>query len=163
MNKNISISISGVNLDIKSILESNYKKNPKKNLQITNIDNNTINLQFLEYSSTDFVLSKIEEFINSLEDNKVYKLNSSYVFDEGNSLIKGPMGKKELTSKEVMFLKMLILTNKIVTYSQMIKVLWRNQKEVSPNAVRLFVKNIKKKLPMNMIKNFQDTGYKLIL
>ena len=159
MSKNINISISGINTNRVNTLENKYNQN----IKITNIDNNTINLDISDSSYSDLILLKIEDFLNDLESEKVYKLTSSYVFDEDNSLIIGPLGKKELTSKEVMFLKMLLLTNKIVTYSQMMNLLWKNQNEVSANAVRLFVKNIKKKLPSDILKNFQDIGYKLVL
>lgn len=159
MSKNINISISGINTNKMNTLENKYNQN----IKITNTDNNTINLNISDSSYSDLILLKIEDFLNDLENQKVYKLTSSYVFDENNSLIIGPSGKKELTSKEVMFLKILLLNNRIVTYSQMINLLWKNRNDVSSNAVRLFVKNIKKKLPSNILKNFQDIGYKLVL
>ena len=58
---------------------------------------------------------------------------------------------------------MLISNDKIITYTEMIRRLWKNSEEVSLNAMRLFTKNLKKKLPPNILRNFHNTGYKLIL
>jgi len=38
----------------------------------------------------------------------------------------------------------------------------RRGEEVSQNTMRLIRKNIKKKLPPKILRNFQNTGYKLI-
>jgi len=159
MNKNITISISGMNLDIINTLENKYTEN----IKITNQDDKSINLSILDPFSDDFLLLSLENFLNNLGKKRVHTLTSSCTFDEANCLIIDPIGKKELTSREVMFLKMLLLTKNIVTYTQMINTLWKDQNEVSSNAVRLFVRNIKKKLPSDILKNFQDIGYKLIL
>ncbi len=34
---------------------------------------------------------------------------------------------------------------------------------MTQNALRLFIKNLRKKLPKNMIKNVQGIGYKLVV
>jgi len=44
----------------------------------------------------------------------------------------------------------------------MITTLWDEEKDVSQNAMRLFTRNIKKKLPPNVLKNFHNKGYKLV-
>jgi len=33
---------------------------------------------------------------------------------------------------------------------------------MTPNAMRLFIKNFRKKLPEKSLKNIQETGYRLI-
>lgn len=151
MRKNINISISGINSESINKLENKYARN----IKITNINEHTVNLNILDSYSDEFLLLTIENFLSTLESSKVYNLTPSHIFDEANSMIMGPISKEELTCKEVMFLKMLLLTNKIVTYTQMMNLLWKDQSEVSQNAVRVFVKNLKKKLPSDILKIFK--------
>ena len=148
-----------MNTDLINALEYKYSQN----IKITKQDEKFVNLTVLESFNEHNLLLSLENFLKNLEKDRVYELNSSYVFDEANSSIIGPKDKKVLTSREVIFLKMLLLTKSIVTYTQMISILWKDQSDVSSNAIRLFVKNIKKKLPCNTLKNFQDIGYKLVV
>lgn len=103
-----------------------------------------------------------DELIN-LINSKIYKLNSQWTFDENNAIIIAPDRKFYLTQKEMLFLKMLLKNEAIVTYTDMIKILWNDGKYVTLNAVRTFTKNFKKKLPPEVLKNFQNMGYKLDL
>jgi len=115
-----------------------------------------------ESMQSNFYKIKQEE-LNSLTNNKIYKLNRSWLFDENNAVVVSPDKRFYLTQKEILFLKMLIKNEKITTYEEMTNILWQGKRNVSLNAVRSFTKDIKKKLPPKILKNFQDIGYKLDL
>ena len=68
-----------------------------------------------------------------------------------------------LTRKESLFLKILLEKDKIITYSQMKIRIWEYDDEVTASAIRCFVRDIKKKLPIHTLKNYSGVGYKLIL
>ena len=101
--------------------------------------------------------------LNNLTNNKIYKLNSSWIFDENNAVVISPSKRFYLTQKEILFLKMLVKNESITTYQEMMDILWQGKDEVSLNAVRSFTKDMKKKLPPKILRNFQDVGYKLDL
>jgi len=108
-------------------------------------------------------MQNAETNLIDLTNNKIYKLTSSWTFDANNASVTSPERRFYLTQKEILFLKMLIKDDKITTYKEMISILWNGKTNVSLNAVRLFTKDLKKKLPQNILKNFQDIGYKLVL
>jgi len=101
--------------------------------------------------------------LKDLTNNKIYKLNSSWIFDENNAVVISPSKRFYLTQKEMLFLKMLVKNESITTYQEMMDILWQGKDVVSLNAVRSFTKDIKKKLPPKILRNFQDVGYKLDL
>jgi len=104
-----------------------------------------------------------QEHLNELINRKIYKLNSAWVFDANSAVIIAPHKKFYLTQKEILFLKMLLKNEGIITYTDMIAILWNGGKYVTLNALRLFAKNFKKKLPPEILKNYQSIGYKLDL
>ena len=101
--------------------------------------------------------------MKNLTNNKIYKLNTTWIFDENNAVVISPNKRFYLTQKELLFLKMLIKSERITTYKEMLAILWQGKDDVSLNAVRSFTKDIKKKLPPKILRNFQDIGYKLDL
>ena len=42
-------------------------------------------------------------------------------------------------------------------------VIWNEDNIMTPNAMRLFIKNFRKKLPPDVLRNVQGTGYRLVL
>lgn len=100
-------------------------------------------------------------FIDSYENSTVYNLIPSWIYDESKALVKGPEEEFILTKKENMFLKMLIIKGRIITYSEIENILWEETSIMTQNALRLFIKNLRKKLPKDILKNVQGTGYRL--
>ena len=105
----------------------------------------------------------LEAFIKSYDSARVYNLKEGWLFDESNSLIQTPQEEFKLTKKENQFLKLLIQKNRIITYEEMENIIWNEENIMTPNAMRLFIKNFRKKLPDNALKNVQGTGYRLVL
>ncbi len=102
-------------------------------------------------------------FIKSYDTARVYNLCEGWLFDESKSLVQAPNEEFKLTKKENQFLKLLIQKNRIITYEEMENIIWNEDSVMTPNAMRLFIKNFRKKLPDNALKNIQGTGYRLVL
>jgi len=151
---------------------SEYIRDYNKNLPIvimsayTNTDYllSSIDLNILTYITKPFttkkvfiLLDKILEFFNLnnqfiLKDNIIFNAEIGTITTEGKNII--------LTSREIIFIKLLI-ENSIVSYNMMYEHLWDYDTEVSSNALKSFIKKIKKKLPIDMLKNKQGIGYYL--
>ena len=58
---------------------------------------------------------------------------------------------------------MLITKHTVITYDEIENQIWDDEFIMTQNALRLFIKNLRKKLPANTIKNVQGTGYILKL
>ena len=129
---------------------------------MTSITHSIDELNQSGYMRNEYYKTEQDELAH-LINSKIYKLNSQWTFDENNAIIIAPHRKFYLTPKEILFLKMLLKNEAIITYKDMISILWNGGKYVTLNAVRLFTKNFKKKLPPEVLKNFQNIGYKLVL
>ena len=105
----------------------------------------------------------LDAFIKSYEGAKIYNLKEGWLFDESKSQIQALDEEFKLTKKENQFLKLLIQKNRIITYEEMENIIWNEDSVMTPNAMRLFIKNFRKKLPDNVLRNVQGTGYRLVL
>ena len=160
MSENLKINISGIKSDYMNTLLNKYTNN----IKIThNTDNNTLQLHIQKDIDENFLVSTLDDFINNFNEIKHREIAPLWFFDEDSSYIQSPKEKFTLTSKELIFLKMLLKNGRIITYTEMFDILWKNRENVSRNAMRVFIKNIKKKLPTNFLANIQDIGYKLII
>jgi len=65
-----------------------------------------------------------------------------------------------LTKKESKLLKLLAFKKGVVSYGEIEQVVWEGE-YMSPNALRLLAKNLRKKLPKGTVKNLQGVGYLL--
>ncbi|RXJ78090.1 DNA-binding response regulator [Arcobacter sp. F155] len=108
------------------------------------------------------LIEALEAFVKSFDSARVYNLLEGWLFDESKSIIQSPDEEFKLTRKENQFLKLLIQKNRIITYEEMENIIW-NEDIMTPNAMRLFIKNFRKKLPSDVLKNVQGTGYRLVL
>lgn len=109
----------------------------------------------------DKLMNALEAFMNTYDDNKIYNLNAHWIFDYSKSIISNNIEDFNLTKKESKFLKLLITKNRIITYDEMENFIWDEDSVMTSNAMRLFIKNFRKKLPENSLKNIQGTGYRL--
>ena len=110
----------------------------------------------------DKLMSALEAFIKTHDDNKIYNLSANWIFDYSKSIISNTTEDFNLTKKESKFLKLLITKNRIITYEEMDNFIWDEDSVMTSNAMRLFIKNFRKKLPENSLRNIQGTGYRLI-
>lgn len=103
----------------------------------------------------------LQAFVDSYENSTIFNLIPSWIYDESKALVKGPDEEFILTKKENVFLKMLLVKGRIITYSEIENILWDDNSIMTQNALRLFIKNLRKKLPKDTLKNVQGTGYRL--
>ncbi len=113
--------------------------------------------------TNDKLFDALESFLNSYEKNKVFNLNEDYLYNSENLTIKNAEEEFLLTKKESQFLNMLLNKNRLITYEELENNVWDEDSVMTPNAMRLFIKNFRKKLPKDLLKNIQGTGYKLNL
>jgi len=109
----------------------------------------------------DFTTS-LSSFIQNIKDNDRFEIKPSWFVDLTQQHIYGPSESFPITKKESKFLKMLLNESKIITYNEMKIRLWDYHVDATPSAIRCFVRDIKKKLPLNTLKNYSGVGYKLI-
>lgn len=105
----------------------------------------------------------LQAFVNSFENSSIHNLIPSWIFDDSKALVKGPDEEFILTKKENAFLKMLLVKGRIITYSEIENILWDDDVVMTQNALRLFIKNLRKKLPKDILKNIQGAGYRLTI
>lgn len=111
----------------------------------------------------DKLTKALESFINSYEGASIFNLSSGWIFDESKALVTSSSQEFVLTKKESSFLKLLLQKNRIITYEEIESILWDDNNIMTQNALRLFIKNFRKKLPSNLLKNIQGSGYRIVL
>ncbi len=101
---------------------------------------------------------------NIVEDksNKKYISEICY-FDMINDVIDNNSELINLTNYEIKFFKLLCKnSNRAVSYEEIQNAVW-NDEYMSENAIRLLVRDLRKKLPINCIKNHSKIGYQIKL
>jgi DNA-binding response OmpR family regulator len=109
------------------------------------------------------LIEALESFIQSYENAKIYPLAAQWLFDENSNCIKSANEEFTLTKKEATFLKLLLKKHRIITYEEIENFIWTDEHVMTQNALRLFVKNFRKKLPPESLKNIQGIGYQLLV
>lgn len=155
---------TGIDL-IKKIRESDSKTRIIITSAFTDLDYllQATELHLIKYIvkpiTNDKLMEALESFVKSYDENKIYNLTKSWVFDSGKSIVSNGIEDFILTKKEVMFLKLLVVKNRIITYEELENQIWDDDSIMTSNAMRLFIKNLRKKLPENFLKNMQGVGY----
>ncbi len=150
MQKKVTLTILGSQLENNSIQPLGFST-----------QNEEIVLQN-PFSEKDFN-SSLNNFIENIKANDRFEIKSSWFIDLTQLHIYGPSKSFPITKKESKFLKMLLNESRIITYNEMKIRLWDYHIDATPSAIRCFVRDIKKKLPLNTLKNYSGVGYKLIL
>ena len=101
--------------------------------------------------------------VNSLqEDNSnIIKLDDNSYFDTFNKnlVIKNEIIK--LRTKEILFLELLIKNkNRYVSYEEIENYVWSDS-VMTKDALKTLVKNLKTKIPKDLIMNLTNSGYKI--
>ena len=109
--------------------------------------------------TNDNLMEALESFIKSYDDNKIYNLNENWVFNSSKSVVSNGSEDFILTKKEAIFLKLLITKNRVISYEELENAICDDDSILTSNAMRLFIKNLRKKLPENFLKNMQGIGY----
>jgi YesN/AraC family two-component response regulator len=115
----------------------------------------SIPLNLIEYVVKPLNETKISNILKKFLDGKE-NLNFDYDREKCEVTFSGIV--HTLSIKENLFLDKLINENRIISYEEIEVDIWEN-KEMSQNALRVFIKNLRKKLPENFIKNIPNLGY----
>ena len=99
-----------------------------------------------------------------LEINKIIKLNIddnySYDFDKKELYYKN--GNVILNKKEMRFFEVLIKNqNRVTTYEELQNEVWGDD-IMTDSALRSLVRNLRKKLPTDIIMNLSGLGYRFV-
>lgn len=107
------------------------------------------------------LLQALEKFLASCDDNKKTEIQDGWVYDSLEKTITSDTNQVyDLTKKEAKLLDMLLKKKNVLSYEEIELTLWDDE-YMSLNALRLMIKNFRKKLPPNALKNIQGYGYKL--
>tara|TARA_B100001063_G_scaffold126622_1_gene118335 strand:+ start:5335 stop:6015 length:681 start_codon:yes stop_codon:yes gene_type:complete len=97
------------------------------------------------------------------DTSNIIALNSEYTFDMFNHTLVNDGGMIKLRTKELDFLVLLLKNkNRYVTYTEIENYVWLDS-SMSKDALKTLVKNIKTKIPKELILNLSGTGYKIDL
>jgi DNA-binding response OmpR family regulator len=108
-------------------------------------------------------LENIIEILGNSDYYKPKRLGDDFFFDELNSAFVYKNINISLTPSEKILVSLLLKNNnEIVTYNQIVASLITKD-SVSEDSIKAVVKRIRKKSPINFIKNISKVGYKLLL
>lgn len=123
-----------------------------------------IELSLLRYIVKPITESKLfealEKFLQFKEKTNLKELAQGWYYDNLQKVVIHESDIYELTKKESKFIELLLSKDSIITYEEIEQKLWDNE-YMSLNALRLMIKNLRKKLPEDTLKNIQGIGYKL--
>lgn len=107
------------------------------------------------------ILVHCQENIDSRKSN-IITLNNDFIYDSYNKTLFKNAQIVPLTKKELLFLHFLIKNStKALNYDEISKEIWNN--EMSHDALRSLVKEIRKKTYKKLIKNVSGIGYRVDL
>ncbi len=107
----------------------------------------------------------LESCIQSIkeDDSNIVKLDDNCFFDTFNSSLKYNDELIKLRAKEIDLLQLLIKNkNRYVTYEEIENYVWQDS-VMTKDALKTLIKNIKQKLPKDIITNLTGMGYKIEL
>ena len=107
------------------------------------------------------ILQKCEKSILE-QKNVTQSLPLDYYYDDDNKILTYKNKAIKLTKKEILFLELLFKNSfRIVSYDEIESYVWEDT-VMTESSIRSLVKNIRKKLPLNLIENLSGIGYKLV-
>jgi len=101
-----------------------------------------------------------EKFLEKKNSNGLIQLSKEYTFNKNSGFIYFENQEYKLTSKELIFLNHILDKKAIVTYEE-IEYILEIDNYYNQNAIRQFIKKIRKKLPANYLLNIQNEGYSI--
>ena len=157
--------LSGIDL-AKKIRESDNKAHIIIITAYTDVDFmlEAIELSLLRYIVKPITEPKLfdalEKFLQAKEKAHLQELAPDWYYDSMQKIITHHSELYELTKKEAKLIELLLEKDSIITYEEIEQNLWESE-YMSLNALRLMIKNLRKKLPEGTLKNIQGVGYKL--
>ena len=106
------------------------------------------------------LMSALEKFVETSSSKDQIPLMEGWEIDFAKSVILSPKEELPMTKKEAKLLRLFVHKDAVISYEEIENELWPNE-YMSLNALRLLIKNLRKKLPDGVLKNIQGVGYKL--
>ena len=107
------------------------------------------------------VLQKCEQSIIE-QKNIQHLLPLDYSYDENKKILTYKNELIKLTKKEILFLELLFKNSfRIVSYDEINLHVWE-ESVMTESSIRSLVKNLRRKLPVDLIENLSGVGYKLV-
>jgi len=123
-----------------------------------------IDLSLMKYIVKPITETKLfdalEKFLQLQKSSGIIDLKDGWIYNSARKVTIFEEKEFELTKKESRLLEMLLSKKSVLTYEEIEIELW-NDEYMSLNALRLLMKNFRKKLPNGYLKNIQSVGYKL--
>ncbi len=112
----------------------------------------------------DELFEALEKCVSLLDSNKkvLLKVDEDYIYDYDLKELKYKDERVILNKKEMMFLETLISNqSRVVTYDELQEKVWCDD-VMTDSALRSLVRNLRKKLPTDLIFNLSGVGYRLV-
>lgn len=123
-----------------------------------------IDLSLMKYLVKPITQTKLfdalDKFLQTQKIDNLVTLKDGWGYNSAKKVTVFDEKEFELTKKESKLLEMLLHKKSVLTYSEIEQELWKDE-HMSLNALRLLIKNLRKKLPEGYLKNIQSIGYKL--
>lgn len=123
-----------------------------------------IDLSLMKYIVKPITETKLfevlEKFLELQKSIGIIDLCEGWVYNTSKQITINNTKEYELTKKESLLLELLLSKKSVLTYEDIETALW-SEEYMSLNALRLLMKNFRKKLPEGYLKNIQGVGYKL--
>jgi len=112
----------------------------------------------------DELFNTLEKCVNVIDINniEVLKVDTDYIYDYDKKELIYKNKTIILNKKEMSFLEVLISNqNRMVTYEELQDYVW-NDDVMTDSALRSLVRNLRKKLPTDIVSNLSGVGYRLV-
>ncbi|WP_083568361.1 response regulator transcription factor [Arcobacter sp. LA11] len=112
----------------------------------------------------DELFETLDKCVEILDSNKKVslKVDENYIYDYDRKELKYKNEHVILNKKELLFLEVLIsYQNRVVTYEELQDKVWGDD-IMTDSALRSLVRNLRKKLPTDLIFNLSGVGYRLV-
>lgn len=112
----------------------------------------------------DELFEALEKCIEQLSVNRIVQLevNEDYTYDYDKKELSYKDEHIKLNKKELVFLELLISNqNRVVTYDELQEYVWGDD-VMTDSALRSLVRNLRKKIPTDIIFNLSGIGYRLV-
>jgi DNA-binding response OmpR family regulator len=125
--------------------------------------------QLQEYTTEVIPQEKLDSFVytliehirfNSRKNESLIYIDDAYTWDKKSLELRNKDQICSLTNKEKQILSLLFNSaNTAVSYEKICYELWNN--EISKERIKTLVKQVRRKIPKNLIKNIFGYGYKI--
>jgi len=111
--------------------------------------------------TADKILPVLKTCLLDLKENSsIFKIDDNYTFDIFNKTLFCKQVQVSLTKKELLTLELLVCNfNRAVKYSEFSNYIWDAQ--MSEDALRAIIKELRKKISKRSIKNVSGIGYQI--